>query len=147
LPKVIVFLQLLNAYGPNYFDTIKNWDKEKDKLLSLYGYSLQDDLTGKFEFMYKEGKPFLRVLDPSIKRINPIESSKSYAAQQTLKAANPMTSETLNKSKETIEEKAAPTPTVSQRIGIVVQMKDTFPGFNIEAIGGEVNDEQDQFLG
>jgi hypothetical protein len=29
LPKVIVFLQLLNSYGPHYFDTIRNWDKEK----------------------------------------------------------------------------------------------------------------------
>src|SRR5690606_1002354 len=28
LPKVIVFLQLLNAYGSNYFDSIRNWDKE-----------------------------------------------------------------------------------------------------------------------
>ena len=30
---------------------------------------LNDDLTGKFEFVYKEGKPFLRVLDVSIKRV------------------------------------------------------------------------------
>ncbi|MCR6720197.1 MAG: hypothetical protein NVV59_07795 [Chitinophagaceae bacterium] len=29
LPKVIVFLQLLNAHGANYFDSIRNWDKEK----------------------------------------------------------------------------------------------------------------------
>jgi non-specific serine/threonine protein kinase len=29
LPKVIVFLQLLNAHGAYYFDTIRNWDKEK----------------------------------------------------------------------------------------------------------------------
>ena len=40
LPKVIVFLQLLNAHGPHYFDTIRNWDKEKNKLLEAYGYSL-----------------------------------------------------------------------------------------------------------
>src|SRR6185436_15505076 len=69
LPKVIVLLQLLNAHGPNYFDSIRNWDKEKNKLLEVYGYSLNDDLTGKFEFQYKEGKPFLRVLDTSIKRV------------------------------------------------------------------------------
>ena len=63
LPKVIVLLQLLNAHGPYYFDTIRNWDKEKNKLLEMYGYSLDDDLKGKFEFTYKDGKPFLRVLD------------------------------------------------------------------------------------
>lgn len=71
LHKTILFLQLLNGYGAHYFDTIRNWDKEKNKLLEAYGYSLTDDLKGKFEFTYKEGKPFLRVLDPSIKRIAP----------------------------------------------------------------------------
>ena len=69
LPKVIVLLQLLNTHGANYFDSIRNWDKEKNKLLEAYGYSLKDDLTGKFEFAYKEGKPFLRVLDATIKRV------------------------------------------------------------------------------
>ena len=69
LPKVIVFLFLLQKHGPHYFDTIRNWDKEKNKLLEAYGYSLSDDLKGKFEFSYKDGKPFLRVLDASIKRI------------------------------------------------------------------------------
>ena len=70
LPKMIVFLQLLNSHGPYYFDSIRNWDKEKNKLLEAYGYSLSDDLKGKFEFAYKDGKPFLRVLDTSIKRVN-----------------------------------------------------------------------------
>ncbi|MGB5029951.1 MAG: helicase SNF2, partial [Chitinophagaceae bacterium] len=37
LPKMIVLLQLLNAYGANYFDSIRNWDKEKNKLLEAYG--------------------------------------------------------------------------------------------------------------
>jgi non-specific serine/threonine protein kinase len=52
LPKVIVLLQLFNAHGPHYFDSIRNWDKEKNKLLEAYGYSLSDDLKGKFEFAY-----------------------------------------------------------------------------------------------
>jgi hypothetical protein len=67
--KTMLFLQLLNAYGPHYFDSIRNWDKEKNKLLQIYGYSLDDDLTNKFEFTYKDGKPFLKVLDSSIKRV------------------------------------------------------------------------------
>lgn len=69
--KTVLFLQLLNAFGPFYFDTIRNWDKEKNKLLQIYGYSLDDDLEGKFAFTYKEGKPFLKVLDTSIKRVTP----------------------------------------------------------------------------
>ena len=35
--KTIVFVQLLSAFGPNYFDTIRNLDKEKNKVLALYG--------------------------------------------------------------------------------------------------------------
>jgi hypothetical protein len=69
--KTIILIQLLNNFGPTYFDRIRNWDKEKNKLLSLYGYSLEDDIKGKFEFTYKDDKPFLRVLDTSIKRIAP----------------------------------------------------------------------------
>ena len=65
LPKLIVFLHLFYKHGPNYFDSIRNWDKEKNKLLEAYGYSLNDDLKGKFEFNYKDGKPYLRVLDNS----------------------------------------------------------------------------------
>lgn len=70
--KTALFLQLLNKYGAHYFDSIKNWDGQKNKLLQSYGYSLDDDLTGKFEFLYKEGKPYLKVLDTSIKKVAPV---------------------------------------------------------------------------
>jgi len=53
--KAALFIHLLNAYGPHYFDSIRNWDKEKNKLLELYGYSLNEELSGKFEFIYKDG--------------------------------------------------------------------------------------------
>ena len=33
--KTALFIQLLNAYGPYYFDTIRNWDMEKNKLLEV----------------------------------------------------------------------------------------------------------------
>jgi non-specific serine/threonine protein kinase len=72
LHKVILFVQLLNAYGPNYFDSIRNWEKEKNKLLEAYGWSTKDSgWEKKFEFAYKDGKPFLRVLDPTVKRLLP----------------------------------------------------------------------------
>ena len=76
--KTLLFLQLLNNYGAGYFDSIRNWDKEKNKLLQIYGYSLEDDLTGKFEFTYKEGKPFLKLLDSSIKRVAAPPSQTVY---------------------------------------------------------------------
>jgi len=67
--KVTVILQLLKKHGPQYFQTLQNWDVQKNKLLSQYGYSLDDDLTGKFTFIYENGKPFLRVLDTSIQKV------------------------------------------------------------------------------
>ncbi|MCA0398938.1 MAG: DEAD/DEAH box helicase [Bacteroidetes bacterium] len=136
LPKVIVFLQLLNAYGPNYFDSIRNWDKEKNKLLEAYGYSLNDDLKGKFEFAYKEGKPFLRVLDSSIKRINPLQAQKPKPVEVAVVAeeAEPETSFKLNGA--------------AQRVGVVLNLHHrSYPGFQFEAIQGEPDDEQKQFVG
>lgn len=67
--KTTLFLQLLKKNGPEFFQAMQNWDVQKNKLLEQYGYSLSDDLKGKFTFMYENGKPFLRVLDPSIKKV------------------------------------------------------------------------------
>lgn len=68
--KTALFLQLLNNWGPYYFDSILNRDRQKNKLLERYGYQLTDDLTGKFEFVQKDGKLILRVLDPSLTKVN-----------------------------------------------------------------------------
>ncbi len=137
LPKVIVFLQLLNAYGPNYFDSIRNWDKEKNKLLEAYGYSLNDDLKGKFEFAYKEGKPFLRVLDNSIKRINPLQTSLRPKPVEVAAVVEEPEPELIDKGNG-----------ISQRVGIVLNLRQkAYPGFQLEAIQGEADDNQKQFLG
>lgn len=131
--KTLLFLQLLNAYGPNYFDSIRNWDKEKNKLLQMYGYSLTDDLTGKFEFTYKEGKPFLKVLDPSIRKVSAMPESRPAAASS------------LNPPAEA-ETAVAEAPRI--RLGLVFQMKpDKYPGFVVQAVQGEPDEQQEQFLG
>lgn len=131
LPKVIVFLQLLSSHGAHYFDSIRNWDKEKNKLLELYGYSLADDLEGKFEFTYKEGKPFLRVLDPSIKRVN---------AAPVAPAPRPAP---IKEEQAPVEpEKPVQTPAISKRIGVVFNFnKKNYPYFSIDVIRGDVEDE------
>ncbi len=72
--KATVFLQVLKVYGPQYFQTMQDWDLQKNKLLALYGYSLNDDLTDKFAFTYENGKPFLRVLDSNIKKIAQVQT-------------------------------------------------------------------------
>src|SRR5688572_2154836 len=137
LPKIIVFLQLYNKHGANYFDSIRNWDKDKNKLLEAYGYSLQDDLKGKFEFAYKDGKPFLRVLDTNIKRVAPVAvPSRPVIIPQREKVVE--VQETIQ------EEEVKP----MQRLGIVFNFnKKTYPYFTIDAVMGEPNDKNDGFAG
>ncbi len=133
LPKVIVFLQLLHSYGSGYFDSIRNWDKEKNKLLEAYGYSLSDDLTGKFEFSYKEGKPYLRVLDSSIKKV----ALSSAPPVQWVAVPQQTTEET-----EEIQELVVST----QRLGIVFNFNNnSYPFFKIDAVTGELNDKAEAF--
>src|SRR5258706_8808238 len=138
LPKVIVFLQLLNSHGANYFDSIRNWDKEKNKLLEAYGYSLKDDLKGKFEFAYKDGKPFLRVLDSNIKRVTaPVTNSyiKPVVIPQSKAQDEP----------EVIEEEAIKP---SQKLGVVFNFsKKSYPQFTIDVILGEPNEAGEAFTG
>jgi hypothetical protein len=139
LPKVIVFLQLLKMYGSYYFDTIRNWDKEKNKLLEMYGFSLDDDLTGKFEFTYKEGKPFLRLLDTTIKRISPQDAGRSRQRE------NPMHYGMMPEVETPVTEKAEDP---AQRLGIVFNFNHpSYPGFTIDAVTGESNDAISAYVG
>ena len=134
LPKVIVFLQLLRAHGPYYFDSIRNWDKEKNKLLEAYGYSLNDDLKNKFEFTYKDGKPFLRVLDTSIRRIAQIGFAKP----------KPVVAEVAEKI-ETEEEMPVG---VAKRLGVVFNFNhNSYLGFTVDAVSGESNEDQTSYVG
>lgn len=130
--KTALFLQLLNNWGPNYFDTIRNWDREKNMLLRGYGYSLEDDLTGKFEFIYKEGKPFLKVIDPSIKRVS-TPAPKPVPVMETT---------------EIIEEEARPQNNKSKQVTLVFNENEkTFPGLSFDVIAGEYDEDEKKFAG
>jgi non-specific serine/threonine protein kinase len=132
--KTLLFLQLLNAFGPFYFDSIRNWDKEKNKLLQIYGYSLDDDLSGKFEFTYKEGKPFLKVLDTSIKRVAPGSVPAKPVPQKEVAEAPP--------AEIIVEEQPA------KRLGLVFNFNTTaYPYFNADLVQGEAADDNRQFAG
>ena len=131
--KTTLFLHLLNAYGPHYFDTIRNWDKEKNKLLELYGYSLNEELSGKFEFIYKEGKPFLKVLDPSIKKIIPSISKYSKARLCRFPESPEIATAVALKQK---------------RVAIVFNANQKiFPFFSIDAVQGDYDEEAEKFIG
>jgi hypothetical protein len=125
--KVILFSHLVNNYGANYFDSIRNFDRDKEKLLSLYGYSLQDDLKGKFEFIYKDNKPFLRLLDPNIKRI---------ASPTQTPMAKPLAAATASTDTVVITQEAV------KKLGIVFrETPANYPGFAIDALQGDIGDE------
>ncbi len=138
LPKVIVFLQLYTKHGANYFDSIRNWDKDKNKLLEAYGYSLSDDLKGKFEFAYKDGKPFLRVLDASIKRVAPV-------AVPTRPVIIPQKEK---KMEAPVVITQAETIVPAQRLGIVFNFnKKSYPYFTVDVVTGEPNENNNGFTG
>ncbi|HNF72778.1 MAG TPA: hypothetical protein PLP34_10200, partial [Chitinophagaceae bacterium] len=123
--KVALFLQLLNHFGATYFDSIRNWDTQKNKLLALYGYSLQDDLKGKFEFTEVDGKPILKVLDSSIKKIG----------QATPEWKAPLHQEPV-------------TTFRGKKLGIVINLKETeFPYFSVELIQGEASEDDPDING
>ncbi len=132
LHKTILLLQLLHNYGPNYFDSIRNWDKEKDKLLSLYGYSIKDNIDDKFEFAYKDGKPFLRVLDPSIKRVaSPAMPAFTKPAAQEYEEVD-------------VEENTK----AALKLGIVISYNaHQYPYVQVDAVQGESNEDEIAFTG
>ncbi|MEX6690719.1 DEAD/DEAH box helicase [Danxiaibacter flavus] len=130
--KAILLLQLLNSFGPNYFDTIRNWDKEKDKLLGLYGYSLGDDIEGKFEFTYTDGKPFLRVLDPTIKRVAP---PSQPLRPKTIIEPDVMVAETEVQK-------------IQYKAGIVISYNaHQYPYVQLDLIQGEANEDNTGYVG
>ncbi len=128
--KAAVFLQVLKERGTAFFKTMQNWDAQKEKLLALYGYSLNDDLSGKFEFQYQDGKPILKVLDPSIRKVERIVEPAPVAVV----AAPPPEPE--------VQEGLRP------RIGLVAELNTAyFPGLQWRLVAGEALAGTHQFRG
>jgi non-specific serine/threonine protein kinase len=134
--KTMLFLQLLNAYGASYFDSIRNLEKEKNKILQIYGYSTKDDLKGKFEFTIKDGKPFLKVLDPSIKRLETFDKTPAPIIAPPQEAPAVI----LPKKIKEVATKFS--------IGIVLDFNTKrYPHFSAELIRGEIDPETNALLG
>jgi SNF2 family DNA or RNA helicase len=126
--KAALFLQGLKAYGAQFFNSMHNFDVQKNKLLEQYGYSLNDDLTNKFTFTYENNKPFLRVLDTTIQKVN---------ARQPLMARPEPVVEAVEVI--TVEEK---------RLGIVIDADiDLFPHVNVLLIAGTADEDQRKLTG
>ncbi len=124
--KAALLLFIEDTHGAFYFNTLRNWDAQKNKLLGIYGYSLEDDLSGKFEFYYQEGKPYLKVLDPTIKKATtPSEAAIAAAsAENTIQNAD----------------------VLYRQVGILLNHDNPYyPFINFDLLAGEVNEEQNAF--
>ncbi|MBS1629639.1 MAG: SNF2 helicase associated domain-containing protein [Bacteroidetes bacterium] len=129
--KAAVFIQLLQERGEAFFKSLQNWDAQKEKLLAQYGFSLKDNLEGKFEFSYQDGRPMLRVLDPSIKKIA-VPVAVPEPALQMVEVSN----------QESLPEKQ------TQRLGVVVDTTEKlFPCLSFRLLAGEAEAEGHQFIG
>lgn len=130
--KAAVFLDVLNKHGGHYFSTLRNWDTQKEKLLNLYGYSLKDDLTNKFDFSYHDGKPFLRVLDTSIKKIAMTmpQPASTYKREEKVFAV-------------------AEVPTSKRRMGVLMEASQSqyFPFTNFDLLSGEPDENGEGYTG
>jgi superfamily II DNA or RNA helicase len=134
--KTALLLQLLNHWGPYYFDSIRNWDKQKNQLLEGYGYSLDDDLLGKFEFIYKDGKPFLKVIDSSIKKVALPVNLRPQLSRET-----EVETETA-----VIDTKTARGKNKQATLVFNANAK-SFPFVSIEVVHGEYDEEDEKFVG
>ena len=126
LHKAAVFFHVLKIHGAQFFQATQNWDIQKNKLLEQYGYTINDDLTNKFTFTYENNKPFLRVLDTSIKKVN---------APQPIVREEPVAA-------------IIAAPVEEKRLGVVIDpdVKE-FPYVGIELIAGKTDEEERNITG
>lgn len=138
--KIVLFLQILNSYGFNYFDSIRDVNATKTKLLAEYGFSLTDDLKGKFEFIEYPDKITLKVLDSSIKKISQILKSSTESEQN--KMLN-LTKALDISSKAQVVKQDEP----KERLGIVIGTIEQFPYITFDCVYGLMDTLNHKVLG
>jgi hypothetical protein len=70
--KLSSLIAIRNAYGPvNPFERMRDYSEEKKKLLTEYGFTIEEDISGKFDFkIASSGELQLIVLDKSIQKLS-----------------------------------------------------------------------------
>ena len=72
--KLAALLKLREELGERAFEVMRDLTVEKNNLLAEYGYSLQDDIKGKFEFKLDEdGGLYLIKADPALQKVGPYQ--------------------------------------------------------------------------
>ncbi len=130
--KVALFLLLLNTHGSLYFDTIKDPNKLRNKLLARYGYSMDTpDWESKFEFKEENGRTFLKVLDPSLKPINNNSFAPSAVAHAAVK----------KKKVDKFKKRSG-----NFGLGVLFTELDQYPYFGISLISGDMDEKRERFV-
>ncbi|MEI8202234.1 MAG: SNF2-related protein [Bacteroidota bacterium] len=93
--RYAVFYWLLAQKGKFYFESLKDFTQLKNELLSEYGYTLKDTITDKFDFVISAttGRPELKLIDPTLKKLSKYENWDTIISQLQLKEEHPETAE------------------------------------------------------
>ncbi len=72
LHKVAALLKIREQFGANAFAMMRDWTDDKRRLLAEYGYTLEDDLKGKFDFRVNDRKGELELVlkDASLHKLD-----------------------------------------------------------------------------
>ncbi|QRR02828.1 DEAD/DEAH box helicase [Dyadobacter sandarakinus] len=72
--KLAALLKLKEELGERAFEVMRDFTAEKNALLAEYGYSLADQIKGKFDFkLDEEGALYLVKLDPGLQKVGPYQ--------------------------------------------------------------------------
>jgi non-specific serine/threonine protein kinase len=95
-------------------------------------------LLSKFEFSYKEGKPFLKVLDPSIKRVVGPSSSSAAAPSSSIP----------NHCQQPAGHRFSCFPVCLPKLGIVINLnaKGLSPFYRIDAIQANADEALTKYI-
>ena len=94
--KVASFIHLVRHYGERPFDNMRDWDSEKNRLLSEYGYSLEDKNVNRlFEFDMDEGRLTLKTKDASLEKTGEFQDWTTLRKQITATKVKPSESKKM----------------------------------------------------
>lgn len=75
LHKLASLIAIEEKFGIHAFDVMRDWTVEKNQMLAPYGFTVKDDLTGKFEFKIdRKAQLQMKVLDPSIRSADSLKT-------------------------------------------------------------------------
>ncbi len=143
LHRAVVFMQLYFTQGANAFELMKDWTEYKNSLLAEYGFSLNDDLTGKFNFTFENDKPQLKLLDTSLIKFTdlPVLAKHESNLSPHLKLITVPISDSKKRKKVTAKEVDLPEPD-KYGIGYLFLLNNpsnVIPYFTVLPITGKLN--------